>query len=889
MQSLHIIDWAIIFIYLIGCLVIGLYKSRKIKNIKGYALGAINVPTGVLVSTIFATHIGAGSSIGIVEQIFALGLIFVVSQIISPVFWLVSAWIFGRNIEKFRSCLSLSDIMDKLYGKPGRWVANFASLFISIGVIAIQMTAMGFVLNYFMGVSHFTGIIIGLATLVIYTAFGGARIVALTDVFQFAVFFIAIPMACIFALKDIGGFNSLLDKIPAASLDFDLGVEGNLWLFLSLLIYSFIPDTSGAFVQRFLMARSAKQLYTSLKVIALLSLFLELTMCLLSFIILVKSPGIDPSLGFIHFIGNYLSIGIKGLMVAALLAVFMSTADSFLNNASIICSHDIIKKIIPSITDKQELQIARISVLVLSLCSILLALSGKRILELIWLVDCFWQPLILIPLSAGFLNFRTNSKSFIAASSAAIIFTCIGAYLSGGFATISMVTGLIGSSLGLFGMHYYQLTRNKIYSNYFSLLWLTKGRQRLLRTIQSLKAWAVYFAHINYVSFTQKKVNQYGARYYLFSFLGLIQFLSSLCICLSEKFASDDQSLFASVFLIAIVLAFSFSFHEFLSTNKFKKYLPVYWYLSLLICLPLLGSFILFCNPHSTYGIINFIFSILLLAIFVDYQSFIMLTVVGVLLSKLIMFLVMDNILYLSTHGALHSYIYSALPFLVAIFIKRSYELRLANVTFLCGAIAHEITTPLSVISMQANSIVEDQKQVTKIKKSIIRSVNMTQNIINSVLMNLKNTDSVLRNDEILISQSINDAIKSLACSNEEERAIQLVIRNDFLITCNKLYITNMIVNLLKNSLYYLNTRKDFRINILVFIEGDKKIVNVIDNGPGISNDDIEKVFDTFYTKKVSGTGIGLAFCKKVMECHGGSISCISSLGEYTKIELRFA
>jgi two-component system autoinducer 1 sensor kinase/phosphatase LuxN len=97
-----------------------------------------------------------------------------------------------------------------------------------------------------------------------------------------------------------------------------------------------------------------------------------------------------------------------------------------------------------------------------------------------------------------------------------------------------------------------------------------------------------------------------------------------------------------------------------------------------------------------------------------------------------------------------------------------------------------------------------------------------------------------------------------------------------------------MIINLLKNSLYYLNTRKDFRISILVFIEDDKKIVSVIDNGPGISSDDLEKVFDTFYTKKISGNGIGLSFCKKVMEYHGGSISCTSSLGEYTKIELRF-
>ena len=68
------------------------------------------------------------------------------------------------------------------------------------------------------------------------------------------------------------------------------------------------------------MARSAKQLTFSLNAVGLLSMFLELTVCLMGFILLVKSPDIDPSYGFMHFIGNYLGIGIKGFLIAGLLA-----------------------------------------------------------------------------------------------------------------------------------------------------------------------------------------------------------------------------------------------------------------------------------------------------------------------------------------------------------------------------------------------------------------------------------------------------------------------------------------------------------------------------------------------------------------------------------------
>ena len=66
------------------------------------------------------------------------------------------------------------------------------------------------------------------------------------------------------------------------------------------------------------------------------------------------------------------------------------------------------------------------------------------------------MPIVIIPPSAGFLKFWTNSKSFIASTILAIAFTCISGYIVGDFATISLMCGMIGSAIGLFGMHYWQ-------------------------------------------------------------------------------------------------------------------------------------------------------------------------------------------------------------------------------------------------------------------------------------------------------------------------------------------------------------------------------------------------------------------------------------------------
>ena len=166
--------------------------------------------------------------------------------------------IFGKNIDQFNGCLSISDVMGKLYGETGRWITNTAAMVLSFGAVGIQVLATGYIFNYFLGMSHLNGILIGMGVLVCYSTFGGVRAVALTDVFQFFVFFVAIPVACIFALDDIGGFEGLVEKLPPDHLTIDLTSQ-NIWLFLSLMIYNLTPLVGGAFIQRFLIAQNSKQ------------------------------------------------------------------------------------------------------------------------------------------------------------------------------------------------------------------------------------------------------------------------------------------------------------------------------------------------------------------------------------------------------------------------------------------------------------------------------------------------------------------------------------------------------------------------------------------------------------------------------------------------------
>ena len=89
--------------------------------------------------------------------------------------------------------------------------------------------------------------------------------------------------------------------------------------------------------------------------------------------------------------------------------------------------------------------------------------------------------------------------------------------------------------------------------------------------------------------------------------------------------------------------------------------------------------------------------------------------------------------------------------------------------------------------------------------------------------------------------------------------------------------IIQVLVNLLSNAIKFCNQEKG-KIIVTAYRLDDSLKVNVIDNGPGISKDEAELVFDKFYQvknqtrKKPTGSGLGLAICKNIIQMHNGRI-----------------
>src|SRR5262249_36312565 len=96
-----------------------------------------------------------------------------------------------------------------------------------------------------------------------------------------------------------------------------------------------------------------------------------------------------------------------------------------------------------------------------------------------------------------------------------------------------------------------------------------------------------------------------------------------------------------------------------------------------------------------------------------------------------------------------------------------------------------------------------------------------------------------------------------------------------------------VMINLIRNG---IEATSDYqgRISVKLSVEGSEAVIRVSDNGEGIPQELIERIWEPFFTTKgEEGTGLGLEICRRIIEAHGGHIDCQSDIGRGTTFTLR--
>lgn len=248
---------------------------------------------------------------------------------------------------------------------------------------------------------------------------------------------------------------------------------------------------------------------------------------------------------------------------------------------------------------------------------------------------------------------------------------------------------------------------------------------------------------------------------------------------------------------------------------------------------------------------------------------------------------------------------------------KVAAEERIGTIRLLGMSVAHELRTPLRAISASAvgtlnklPSLLAVFKKATEqgievpdeypqlyprdivLLEGILKNIELETEFAFAVIdMLLINGNlSKINKDKFTrchISTCIQNALSRYTFKPDEKKLIECK-DGDFTFYGDTLLIEHVLFNLIKNALYFLKRAGKGTIQIWIEHDKEKNKLHFKDTGTGIKADILPHIFDQFFSTESNGTGIGLAFCKLVMESMDGSIKCFSKEGEYTEFVLTF-
>lgn len=226
---------------------------------------------------------------------------------------------------------------------------------------------------------------------------------------------------------------------------------------------------------------------------------------------------------------------------------------------------------------------------------------------------------------------------------------------------------------------------------------------------------------------------------------------------------------------------------------------------------------------------------------------------------------------------------------------------KMASLGRMSAGIIHEINNPLNfattglfTLKKKAKHIApEQQEEYNEILKDVEDGIARVKNIVSDLRMfTHPNTDHL---DQVEASEVIASALRFLSNEMKDKAAIEIKLDPHQTVRANKNKLIHVFVNLVQNSLDAMK-EKQFPNGEkpTIWIEGrdvkEASCLIVRDNGPGISSEHVDKIFDPFYTTKDvgEGMGLGLSICYRIMQECQGKISVRTEPGKFCEFTLEF-
>jgi SSS family solute:Na+ symporter len=433
------LDTAIIVVYFLIVFAIGAYHSLKERNTKDYFLAGGSVGWVAIGFSLFATNISSEHFIGLAGSGASTGFAVGCYELSAGFCLFILGWLFVPHYLQSK-VYTMPEFLERRFGANCRWYLTIISLLAYVFTkISVSLFAGGILIREVFGWDYMTTAVFLVIATGVYTIFGGLAAVIYTDLFQAVLLIAGAIVLTILGLDKAGGFEGLRAALPP---DFFHMIKPNTdpaypWIGTTvgtLILGIWYWCTDQVIVQRTLAAKGIEDarkgtfFCAALKILPLFILVLP-GLCAKA----IWPNEVTGDNAYPLLVTRLLPPGIKGLMVAALLAALMSSLSSVFNSCSTLITMDIYKKLHPTASESKLVNVGRIATCVVVLLSIA------------------WIPLIR-GLNNEVYQYLQSVQAYVGAPITAVFLTGIlwrGATATAAFTTL-VVGGLLGA--GRFGL-----------------------------------------------------------------------------------------------------------------------------------------------------------------------------------------------------------------------------------------------------------------------------------------------------------------------------------------------------------------------------------------------------------------------------------------------------
>ncbi|WP_107374278.1 sodium:solute symporter family protein [Streptomyces abyssalis] len=403
------LDWVMLLAYFVLLVVIGVQTIRKVKSEEDFAVAGNRIVWPVFFGSLAASFLGGGASLGMAGKSFSDGYVYMFAFFGYAVSFLLVGLFVAPRLKRYAGAHTVGDVMDEHYGRAGRLLTGVLSILLCAGILGAQALAIGTVVNATLDLPQRPSIAVGMAVVVLYSSFGGAWAVIQTDMLQFVFLGVFIPVTLILALGETGGPSGLVESIPDAHLTF--GGSYSAAAFVGLFVAFLLGETLvPPYAQRTFSTPDSKHARRGFALTGIFAFLFYFVAATLGLVALALYPDIEPDQAIPTLVIKLVPAGLVGLVVAALLAVVMSTASSYLNAAAVVFVKDVYQPLVRGGTGvRRKLALERGLTLLVGGLATLFALVVPSIVDALIYAYSFWAPTVVIPLLIALL-FGSRSK-----------------------------------------------------------------------------------------------------------------------------------------------------------------------------------------------------------------------------------------------------------------------------------------------------------------------------------------------------------------------------------------------------------------------------------------------------------------------------------------------